>query len=142
MFDLASIAVVDTSILHLKGPDDELLYFVEGEGVRHPVRAVLYGPGSKQYNTAQSARQSKAIARLQKKGSATASTGEQNADQVDFLTAITVRFENLVYSKAPGATGEALHRAIYADPTVGFIGEQVAKHTGDWANFTKGSATS
>ena len=36
--------------------------------------------------------------------------------------------------------GEALHLAVYADKTIGFIAEQVGAHLGNWANFTKGSA--
>ena len=39
-----------------------------------------------------------------------------------------------------GLQGEALHLAVYADKTIGFIAEQVGAHLGNWANFTKGSA--
>ena len=41
-----------------------------------------------------------------------------------------------------GLTGRELFHAVYSDPSIGFIAEQVAKFSGDWANFSKGSAKS
>ena len=66
---------------------------------------------------------------------------EQSADEklvetANHLADITVGFDNLDYD---GLTGRDLAVGIYGDAQLGFIAEQVNKHSADWANFTKGS---
>ena len=82
--------------------------------------------------------------RQAQRGQAAAETPEERLrNQAEFLTDIT---EDLGV-EYPGPEGQPLEGrakllAIYGDLEIGYIAEQVAKKSGDWANFTKGSATS
>jgi hypothetical protein len=138
MFDITSIAAADTSDIHLRGPDDELLFDGNGKAIT----ITVYGPGSRAYQQAQTRSQNRIMDRLKKKGRTDRSADDKLEEQADFLAACTVSFNGFSYPPAGKATGAELFRQAYADPTIGFIADQVNSHMGDWANFTKGSAKS
>ena len=102
-----------------------------------PMRIKLYGPGSKQYAKVQAANNNKLFTRLKKKGKEDQSAEDQAQEGADKLAALTHSFENISYDDL---AGEALHKAVYLDETIGFIPAQVNSHLNDWANFTKTSA--
>lgn len=135
--DFKNLAVEDTSVLHLRDAGEALLY--EGGDKAQPVTVTLYGPGSKTYAKATAARSNHIVERLRKKGKADQSPEETAQEQAEFLAACT---HSMAHVELEGLEGEALFKAVYADPTLGFIAEQAGKHLGDWANFTKGSAKS
>ena len=135
--DIKKHAVSATSRLHLRDAADELMYD-EGDQSK-PVAVTLYGPGSKQYARAQAAQNNRMMDKLKRRGKADQTAEQIAAEKAEFLSDCTAGWENLEYD---GLTGEALNRAVYADPSIGFIADQVAKHIGDWANFTSGSAKS
>lgn len=132
--DITQQAVNETSELHLCDATGEPLYDGEGEQKR-PVTVVLYGPGSKQYVRAQAAQNRRVLEAFRAKGRKADTSREDNAQ---FLADCTVEFRRLEYG---GLEGVELAKAVYADASIGFIAEQVSKHLGDWANFTKGSPT-
>ena len=133
--DVRKFAVEETSILALLGPDDAPLM---GED-QQPMTVTVYGPGSKQYARAQAAQQNRMIDKLKRKGKADQSAEEKAREQAEFLAGCTKEFSaNIQYEELKG---EALHKAVYADTSIGFIAEQVGKHLGEWANFKKGSPT-
>ena len=133
--DVRKFAVEETSILALLGPDDAPLM---GEDLQ-PMTVTVYGPGSKQYARAQAAQQNRMIDKLKRKGKADQSAEEKAREQAEFLAGCTKEFSaNIQYEELKG---EALHKAVYADTSIGFIAEQVGKHLGEWANFKKGSPT-
>lgn len=135
--DIKKFAVEPTARLHLRDAADELMY-ADGDQAK-PIAVNLYGPGSKQYARAQAAQQNRMIDKLKRKGK-TEQTAEQIAqEKAEFLADCTHSFEHLEYDQL---TGRALAVAVYADTAIGFIADQAAKHIGDWANFSKGSATS
>jgi hypothetical protein len=138
MFDITSIAAADTSDIHLRGPDDELLF----DENKKPITITVYGPGSRAYQQAQTLSQNRIMDRLKKKGRTDRSADDKLEEQANFLAACTVSFNGFAYPPAGKATGVELFRQAYADPTIGFIADQVNSHMGDWANFTKGSAKS
>lgn len=131
--DIKKFAVEQTSVLELRAADDTPM---RGEDDA-PMTITLYSPGSKEYARAQTANQNRLIDKLKRKGK-TAQTAEEKAlETAEFLAGCTKAFSsNIEYD---GLTGEALYRAVYADTEIGFIAEQVAKHLGDWGNFTRGS---
>ena len=131
--DISKLAANESAELHLRGADDELLYD-GGEAVL----VTCYGPGSKAYQKAQSNSQNKLIDRMKRKGNVDQTPEEKMAQQADFLAACTVSFTHL---ESGDLTGTALFRAVYGDPEVGFIAEQVSKFISDWSNFTKASTT-
>lgn len=132
--NLKTLAAKDTDTFQLRNGDDELL--MAGD---QRVTATVYGPGSKEYQKATAKATSRAIERMKKRGKVDQSAEDRLAESAGHLADITHSFEGLDYE---GLTGRELAIAIYSDPQLGFIAEQVNKHSADWANFTKGSQAS
>jgi hypothetical protein len=131
--DILKFAVEETSVLELRGADDAPLRGDDGA----PMTVTVYGPGSKPYARAQAARQNRMVDRLKRKGKADQSAEEKAREQAEFLAGCTKEFSaNIEYG---GLSGEALHKAVYADARIGFIAEQVGAHLSEWGNFSKGS---
>jgi len=145
MAKLSSIAVAETSDLKLLSADDAPLFY-EQDGRQLPTTAKLYGPGSKPYKQAQAKVSNRIGEKFQRKGKFSQSAEEREADQVELLVACTISIVGLEFDgpfeHLASLTGPDLFRAIYSEPGLGFIKDQVQAHIGDWANFTKGSATS
>lgn len=140
--DIRKFAVEPTGRLHLRDATDELMYADGPDGKPDPARPIavnIHGPGSRQYARAQAAQQNRMVDKLKRKGKAEQSADQIAAEKAEFLADCTASFENLEYDDLAGA---ALARAVYADTSIGFIADQVAKWMGDWGNFTKGSARS
>jgi hypothetical protein len=132
--DIKKYSVAPTSRLHLRDANDELMYSDDGK----PMAVNLYGPGSKQYAKAQAAQNNRMIDKLKRKGKSDQTAEQRASEAAEFLADCTESFENVEYDTL---TGNALSIAVYSDVAVGFIADQVAKHIGDWANFTKPSST-
>lgn len=131
MADIRKFAVEQTGRLHLRDASEELMY-----ADSLPMAVNLYGPGSKQYARAQAAQQNRLLDKLKRKGKAS-NTAEQNiVENAEFLADCTISFENVEYE---GMAGRDLAIAVYSDTEIGFVADQVAKHLGDWSNFTKPS---
>jgi hypothetical protein len=138
-FDIASMAVSETGELHLKDAEGNLLFCDE----KKPITVTLYGPGSREHAQAVAKRNTRQMERLRKKGKIQLSADDGLEEGVEFLADLTLRFsENFAYSPAATLTGRDFVKAVYAARPIGFIADQVHEHIGDWANFTKGSATS
>lgn len=134
--DIRKFAVEQTGRLHLRDASEELMYADAAKQL--PMAVILSGPGSKQYSRAQAAQHNRMIDKLKRKGK-TSSTAEQNvAETAEFLADCTIAFENVEYE---GTEGRDLAIAVYSDTEIGFIADQVAKHLGDWSNFTTPSTT-
>ncbi len=126
--DIRTKAVAQTSILELRDANDELM---------QGVTVTVYGPGSKQYAAAQARQSNRMIDALKKKGKTDQSAQQKAAETAEFLADVTVEFNGLEYDDL---TGRELALAVYSDTSIGFIADQVAKHCGDWSNFSKVSA--
>lgn len=135
------LAARETAELHLKDAAGEPMYYtpnVHAAGekiVKQPVLIEVYGPGSEPYRKAQASAQRKLML-LAKKGRRAIEdrTPEERAeDAADQLADITVRFDGLDLEGMPlrGAV-----RALYADPSCGYIVSQVNEFAADWANFS------
>ena len=134
MADIRKFAVEKTGRLHLRDAADELMFTAEGA----PMAVNLFGPGSKQYAKAAAAQQNRMIDKMKRKGKTEQSAEEKARESADFLADCTESFENVDYDTL---TGRDMTLAIYSDQEIGFIADQVAKHLGDWSNFTKPSTT-
>jgi len=132
--DIKKFAVEPTVRLHLRDASDELMYADKEKTKEMAVN--LYGPGSKQYERAQSNQSNRMVDKLKRKGNANQTAEQKREENAEFLTACTAGFENVEYEKLEG---EFLAKAIYTDISIGFIADQVAKTLGDWSNFTKRS---
>lgn len=135
--DIRKFAVEKTGRLHLRDASDELMYADDAK--TQAIAVNLYGPASKQYAKAQAAQNNRMMDKLKRKGKSEQTAEQSAAEKVEFLTDCTASFEHLEYD---ALTGAALARAVYGDQTLGFISDQIAKHIGDWSNFTSGSVKS
>lgn len=132
--DIRKFAVAATSRLHLRDASDELMYADEAKTL--PIAVTIFGPGSKQHAAAQAKQSNLLVNLVRKKGDANQTAEQRREAQAEFLTACTESFENLEYGELQGLE---LAKAVYSDLSLGFIADQVAKHLGEWSNFSKGS---
>ncbi len=140
--DIKKFSVSPTTTLHLRDAQDELMYAENEDGSKDeskPMRVTLYGPASKEYQRASQKQSNRLIDRLKKKGKADMTPEARLEEQSTFLAEVTAGFENVEYGEAKGIE---LARAIYSDPEIGFIADQVAKHVAEWSNFTRASSRS
>lgn len=120
--DIKTLSAASTATITLRHPSS---------GEEMPgITVTLHGPGSTQYQQAQATRQQLAFARL------TAPAGSKKADikaeRADFCAACTASIGGWDYG---GDASPAAIRTAYADPALGWIGDQVEKALGDWATF-------
>ena len=140
MFDIAKEAVVETGTIHVNNAAGEPLY-ADAER-KKPVQIVVYGPGSKAAAIVQ-ARQNAAVRKNMQENDGTfipPSIEDREKAFAEDLATLTVSFENFDYSPAGGAKGVELFRAVYSDPKLKFIANQVNKFIGDWGKFKPASS--
>lgn len=130
-FDLSQFETTDTATLTVLNPKgDELL--VNGD----PVTITIYGPGSKQYVNAKykldNANQARSIAMLRGKTAKNAAE-EMRQQQAEFYASITASLDNFPID------GGAL--ALYMNPKLSYITDQVEKFISDTENFMPGLPT-
>lgn len=132
MLDLEARKVQRTANLHLRDEFGDLMYD-DGQ----PVSVDLYGPGTEESVAAQSANETRMLERMASGNVSAKETPEAKLKRnAESLADVTARFNNLAYK---GLEGRALALAIYAEPTLGFITDQVRKFQGNWANFSSRS---
>lgn len=137
--NIKSKAVAETSFLHLKDAQDNLMYTdPDKKGEKQPVGVYVFGPGSKEYQAAQTKLNNRAFNRLKKNGKFEQSPDDKMKEQAQHLSDITHSFVELDYD---GLHGRDLALAVYGDRSIGFIADQVAEHVKDWSNFTQSSPT-
>ncbi len=131
--DFSAFMLDTTSRLELELPNGAPMLF-DGK----PVAVLLYGPATDEYAKARAAMEKESAARVFRAMGANKNkkkNGEDDAEaDAKFLTAITAEFENFPY---PGGAA-----AIYREPRLNYIGNQVRSHVNDLGNFFKESAKS
>lgn len=139
MYDITQQAAADTTAIHVKGVDGEYLYADADK--KKPVQIVIFGPGSKPYAAVEARQTNRSLKRMQDNdGKPTVASPEQRLiEQAEDLADITVAFENLAYPPAGEKKAKELFQALYADPKLGFIPQQILKAVRDWGNFKPGS---
>jgi hypothetical protein len=142
--NLKKFALVPTIIHHLLDGDDNPMYvelppLADGKpDLSRPMRAHMYGPGTKPYAKATAAQSNRATDRYKAKGKSKQTAEEQTTERAMFLTSCTVKLENV---EIDDLEGDALAMAVYTDLELCFIPAQLDKLIGDTANFTKASQT-
>lgn len=140
--DISKHRTLLSNELHLRDANDELMY-AEHDKDGAPIKesavvAVIYGPGSKQWAKVQQRKNNAGIDRLKKKGKADQTAAESLEERAENLAGITKEFRNLAYGELQG---EAMIKAVYLDPLIGYIADQVDRFANDWANFSMPSAS-
>lgn len=134
--DIRQFSVQDEAVIELCDAADAPIRDAEG----NPMTITVYGPGTPAYANAQAEQSNRAIEKLRRKGKMDQTAKQKAEENAAFLTACTKAFSpNIEYD---GLSGPALFKAVYSDPQIGFIAEQVAKFLGEWANFKQGSTAS
>jgi hypothetical protein len=139
--NLKKFALVSTIIHHLLDGDENPMYADGADNqpdLSRPMRAHMFGPGTKQYAKAQAAQSNRSMDRFKKKGKANMTAEEQSVERATFLAACTAQLENIEVDEL---AGDALAMAVYTDLELCFIPMQLDKLIGDTANFTKASQT-
>lgn len=132
-FDISSLASDgDTFEIQIINPKTELPLL--GDGGR-PVSVTVYNPGTRAFQQAKAKQENRLLNRIKRKGKMEETAEEKAEGLADFLTTVTVSFNNFVYGGME--PGPAMFRACYLDPRIGWLPQQVNNDLGDWANFTK-----
>ena len=134
MSNLSKYEMAETAILHLRDASDALMYADGADGqpdLTKPMRAHLYGPGSKQYAKAQNARQNHQVDLLKGRGKTKESAEDAAREQAEFLAACTQSLENI----------DETPFEVYSNRKLSFIPTQIGVFLNETGNFTPGSAT-
>lgn len=132
--NIATKRVAEVSDLPVKNANGAPLKDENG----NPVTATVFGPGTKIWQTADALMRRKAIKRSREaNGKYEASIDNETEDKIEFLIAITKRFNNL---EVEGVHGDKpVVEAVYNDPLLGFIVDHMTTDTKNWENFMKAS---
>lgn len=136
-FDITKKRASETAKIDLVNGDGTPLMDDEGK----QLSVTVHGPGSKVWQQADAERNRRRTVRVEKnRGKISAAVDYTGGDDVDFLVSVTVSFNGWEY---PGefSSQREMFKAAYADDTIGYIRDHVAKEAGSWEAFTNGSAT-
>jgi hypothetical protein len=124
--DFSSFFLAETSVVELDLPNGEPMLY-QGS----PVRVHVHGPATARFTKANEAMQREAAKRVM---AAIGNKGKKEAEDKDadakFLVAITERIENFPF---PGGID-----AIYREPKLKYVADQVRTFVGDAGNFFGG----
>lgn len=134
--NILSKRVAEVSDLPVKNPDGSPM--VDDAG--NPVTATVFGPGTKVWQVADATRRRKAVKRTREaNGKFEAAFDHEDEDTLEFLCAITKRFNNLEHPDVQG--DKETVRAVYSEPLLGYIRDHMEADTKSWENFMQASQT-
>lgn len=130
MFDLKSLAIKESAVVHLKNPFTDEPLFVNDKGEldelgKNPVTVTIASTGSRQYRLAINAM----INRSNKRGNKKPSAEEQKQEGIELLVACCLDSENLSYDGEP-VKSDSQFRAMLSDDTISFIKQQIDEALG------------
>ena len=128
--DFSSYFLTDATAIDIDLPNGDPMLYAEA-----PVRVHVFGPSSAPFIKAQEVLQREATKRVLNGMGAKGKKQEKEDPEADakFLIAITERIENFPF---PGGV-----EAVYHEPKLKYINDQVRAFVNDSSNFFKGSAT-
>jgi len=124
--DFSAFFLQDTSTVSIKLPNGQPMLY-QGK----PVSVVLHGPATERYTSAKDALD-REVARAYL---AALNSGRDGADKMadaSFLSAVTERIDNFPFPGGPAA--------VYREPRLKYVADQVRTHLADLGNFFGGSA--
>lgn len=133
--DITTKRVADVSDLPVKNADGSPMIDPD---TGNPITAVVFGPATKVWQAADGLRRRKGIKRSREaNGKFEAALDHEVPDTIEFLCAITKRFNGIEIS---GVQGDAdTVRAVYTDANLGFVRDHMFEDTRNWENFMKAS---
>lgn len=122
--EFSAFFLAETSVLDLELPDGEPMLFGDQQ-----VKVHLFGPSTAKYAKAKAALDKEAAKRVFAAMGAKGRKKEESDQDADaaFLVAVTDHFENFPYPGGPDA--------IYREPRLKYLADQVRAHLNDLGNF-------
>lgn len=130
-FDLTSLSLKADTEIQLRNPVTGELLFADEEKTQ-PVTISLYGSASKQYRNAVADMQNRALKRQAKKEKPSAEVMREEG--IRLLLAVSASTKNLSYNGNPVVTEDDF-RAVYSDPALSWVKDQVDEALADASNF-------
>lgn len=124
--DFADFFLQETATVAIKLPNGQPMLY-QGR----PVQVVVYGPATERYATAKDALDREATKALMEIAGRDKAGADKDAN-ARFLSAVTERIDNFPFPGGPAA--------LYREPRLRYVADQVRAHLGDLGNFFKGSA--
>jgi hypothetical protein len=135
-FELNTLALNDEATVQLRHPVTDVPLFApvgkKEDPESKPVQIIVKGSASQAYRRAVDAMMKKAA----KRGKREATPEEMREQSVEFLTALSVKIENLTLDGEPVDNADAF-RKLYADARYEWIRSQINDAVGDPAFFLK-----
>lgn len=133
-FDIRTLAISNTADMPVRDAAGEKQFDADG----NPCSITLFSPGTKKYNSAMHARNTRNSERVMQKMQGKAD-GKQSADdaieeRAEFLASVTSSFNNFGIE---GLAGYDLCRAVYSDLEIGHIADGAEKFLAERANFMR-----
>lgn len=132
MFEISKLALVDTTLLHLQGPDGSYLYADEAE--KEPVQIEVYGRSSKQMRNYLITAEKKKTKRAKGKKDYQPTPEEAQEDNAEFFAAITKATYNLSLD-GKALTTQDDFKKLYLRPDLYFVVDAVSASLGDMELF-------
>lgn len=133
-FDIRSLAISSTGDVPVRNAQGEKQYDVYGK----PLTITVHSPGTKVANAAQHTRNlrnsDRMVNKMQGKADGKQTAEDATEERAEFLTAITISFNNF---DVEGLTGKAAFASVYGDLELGHIADDVEKYFGERANFMR-----
>lgn len=129
-FNLDSLALNDTTELHLRHPVTGEHLYADGDAKKEPVVSILYGTSSEQYRQAVTNMQNRAL----KRGKKPLTAEQMKAEAIELLVACSERINNLTYKGKPVDNSSAF-RELYNDPKFSWLKDQHDETIGDISAF-------
>lgn len=139
-FDITKRRATETATVKLKSGDGTYMKDDSGKFLA----AVLYGPGSKVWHEAQAEMTRKRTERVKEaEGNITAALEGGDADQNEFLAAVTVEWIGWEYpcpDKKGWESSREMFVTAYSDRALGYIRDQLWSEVNSWGSFMKGGS--
>jgi len=100
----------------------------------NPVTATMFSPASKIWQVAHANKRRKTMRKVRENGGKLEAVADDTEDTIEFLCAVTKRFNGLEIPDEPDQV-----RAIYSNPRLGYIRDQMEDAASNWENFTAAS---
>lgn len=138
--DLTTKHAPTVFLMKLKNADGSVMTNDKGEVAQ--VR--LHSPASKVWEAAMALRKRRNLKKIRENGGKLeGAADDETTDKIKFLCAITEEFIGVTVPLGEGESGaKALVEAIYSNPHLGYIRDQVDTAAQDWGSFLEASAES
>lgn len=125
MFDIASLAIQESTVLHLTHPATGEKLYADADG-KKAITITIASTSSRSYRSAVNAMHNRTL----KRGNKKATAEQQKEEGIELLTSCCVTSDNLVYNGDP-VKSESDFRSLLSDDKMSWIKSQVDETLGN-----------